>query len=244
MGTHAVEMKKDGYQPWTWTLRVTEAWTAQTFSFNPILSPAPTAKPDLVVTGISWDPASPAPGSAVTFSATIKNQGTVPTPAGVKHGVLFTVDDGAAGPGVWSDTYTDAIAPGAWVTVTANGGWAGATWKAVEGTHTVKAQVDDVDRIAESDETNNVRTEQITVAKSTTPTPTASVRFTSFPSGAAIYLDGKYVGTTPATISGITMGTHAVEMKKDGYQPWTWTLRVTEAWTAQTFSFNPILKHI
>ncbi len=196
------------------------------------------------MTGISWDPASPAPGSAVTFSATIKNQGTVPTPAGVKHGVLFTVDDGAAGPGVWSDTYTDAIAPGAWVTVTANGGWAGATWKAVEGTHTVKAQVDDVDRIAESDETNNVRTEQITVAKSTTPTPTASVRFTSFPSGAAIYLDGKYVGTTPATISGITMGTHAVEMKKDGYQPWTWTLRVTEAWTAQTFSFNPILKHI
>ncbi len=136
-------------------------------------SPAPSGKPDLVVTDISWDPANPASGSAVTLSATIKNQGSAPTPAGVKHGVLFTFDDGAAGPGVWSDTHTGSIAPGAWVTVTASGGSAGATWEAVAGTHTVKAHVDDVNRIAESDETNNVRTEQITVAKVIpTPTPT------------------------------------------------------------------------
>ena len=76
-------------------------------------------------------------------------------------------DTGAAGPGVWSDTYTRSIAPGAWVTLTANGGSAGAAWKAVEGTHTVKATVDDVNRIAEASETNNILTKSITVAKST-----------------------------------------------------------------------------
>ena len=138
-------------------------------------TPAPTGKPDLVVTDISWTPAKPASGDAVTMKATIKNQGDAPTPAGTKHGVIFTFDDGAAGPGVWSDTHTTSIAPGQWVTLTANGGSAGAAWKAVEGTHTVKATVDDVNRIAESNENNNLRTEQITVSKAgsgSTPTPT------------------------------------------------------------------------
>ncbi len=142
---------------------------------SPTPTPTPTVpdssgRPDLVVTDISWEPADPAPGSAVTLKATIKNQGTAPTPAGVKHGVLFTFDDGAAGPGVWSDTHTTAIAPGAWVTLTANGGSAGATWKAVAGTHTVKAHVDDVNRIPESDENNNVMAKQIAVGSQTTPT--------------------------------------------------------------------------
>ncbi|MGB4578446.1 MAG: CARDB domain-containing protein [Methanoculleus sp.] len=141
---------------------------------SPTPTPTPTVpdssgRPDLVVTDISWEPADPAPGSAVTLKATIKNQGTAPTPAGVKHGVLFTFDDGAAGSGVWSDTHTTAIAPGAWVTLTANGGSAGATWKAVAGTHTVKAHVDDVNRIPESDENNNVMTKQIAVGSQATP---------------------------------------------------------------------------
>ncbi|KAF5081923.1 hypothetical protein DSECCO2_105350 [anaerobic digester metagenome] len=138
-------------------------------------TPVPSGKPDLVVTDIAWTPANPAPGSAVTVKATIKNQGDAPTPAGTKHGVLFTFDDGAAGSGIWADAHTASIAPGEWVTLTANGGSAGATWKAVEGTHTVKAHVDDVNRIAESNEANNVRSEQIKVSKAAagpTPTPT------------------------------------------------------------------------
>ncbi|WP_156168467.1 CARDB domain-containing protein [Methanoculleus sediminis] len=140
---------------------------------TPTLTPTPAGKPDLVVTDISWEPASPAPGSAVTMKATIRNQGDAPTPAGTKHGVLFTFDDGAAGPGVWSDAHTASLAPGAWVTVTANGGSAGALWTAVEGAHTVQAHVDDVNRIVESNEANNVRTGQIMVMKSApTPTPT------------------------------------------------------------------------
>ncbi len=135
---------------------------------TPTPTPVPTGRPDLVVTDVSWVPASPVAGAAVTMKATIKNQGTAPTPAGTKHGVLFTFDDGAAGSGVWSDAHTGSLAPGASVTVTANGGSAGALWTAVEGAHTVKAYVDDVNRIAESNEANNVRLEEITVSKTAT----------------------------------------------------------------------------
>ncbi|WFN34418.1 PEGA domain-containing protein [Methanogenium sp. S4BF] len=40
----------------------------------------------------------------------------------------------------------------------------------------------------------------------------------SNPSGAAIYLDGAYYGTTPMTISGLTAGLHDLELTKAGYE--------------------------
>jgi hypothetical protein len=184
-------------------------------------TPASSGKPDLVVTDISWSPANPATGSAVTFSATIKNQGDAPTPAGTTHGVIVTFDDGAAGPGVWSDTYTKSIAPGEWVTVTATGGSAGATWKAVSGTHTVKATVDDVNRIAESNEANNVRTEQITVSKAgsvpATPAPTPTPT-TPAPSGKPdLVVTGiSWNPANPATGSAVTL---SATVKNQGSAP-------------------------
>ena len=95
------------------------------------------------------------------FRATIKNQGTAPTPAGVISGVAFLVDGRLT---VWSDTCTRSIPPGSWVTVTANGGPSGtAAWKATAGTHTIQAWVDDIDRMAETNEENNRRTTTLTL---------------------------------------------------------------------------------
>ena len=180
-------------------------------------TPIPTlsGKPDLVVTDISWAPANPVAGDAVTLSATIKNQGTDPTPAGTKHGVLFTFDDGSAGPGVWSDTHTASLAPGASVTVTANGGSSGALWTAVEGAHTVKAYVDDVNRIAESDENNNVMTEQIAVAGATTPTPTPT---TPVPSGKPdlVVTDISWAPANPVAGDAVTL---SATIKNQGTDP-------------------------
>src|SRR6185503_17987619 len=100
----------------------------------------------------SWTPANPKAGDVVTFSATVKNNGNGPTPAGVTIGVLFQVDGVNAN---WSDTFHDALAPGASRTLTANNGTHDtATWTAVVGTHPVSAYVDDVNRINESNETN------------------------------------------------------------------------------------------
>lgn len=121
--------------------------------------------PDLVVTDISWNPANPAPGNAVTFSATIKNRGSGATPAGVIHGVAFQIDGG--GTSLWSDTYTSSIPAGASVTLTVNGGTAGSVWNAVSGTHSILAWVDDVNRIPnEIDETNNQYTKNLTIGSS------------------------------------------------------------------------------
>lgn len=108
---------------------------------------------DLVVTNVSMTPANPAPGQAVTFNATIANFGKNTKPAGAINGVAFFVDGTKV---TWSDTNTQSLAPGQTVTLTANNGTAGvATWPATAGAHTVQAFVDDVNRIAEGDETNN-----------------------------------------------------------------------------------------
>ena len=126
-----------------------------------------SGQPDLIVTDVSWSPANPAPGNAVTFSATIKNQGTTPTPPGVIHGVLFSVD---GTPVTWSDNSTASLDPGASRTVTANGGPSGSsTWTATAGTHTILANVDDINRIAESNESNNTLSEAMTVGGGTPP---------------------------------------------------------------------------
>ncbi len=134
------------------------------------------AKPDLVVTAIGSSPAAPAPGTGTRFTATIKNAGTVATPAGTIAGVRFRVDGVSTS---FSDTQTAAIAPGASVTLTANGGTAqgpGGVWTATAGSHTIQAEVDDLNRIAEANETNNTLTSTLTVVGKPDLVVTASRR--------------------------------------------------------------------
>ncbi len=154
------------------TRTMTVSAAAPTLTPTPTATPTPSGNPDLVVTDVSWEPASPANGDTIVMKATIKNQGNAPTPAGTIHGVAFT-SDGNLGSKVWSDDFRTSIAPGEWVTVTANGGSAGATWDAVAGTYTIQAWVDDVDRMVEENEDNNILTRTMTVgAAAPTPTPT------------------------------------------------------------------------
>lgn len=108
---------------------------------------------DLTVSNIQWSPASPSPGTAVTFSATVKNEGTVATPAGTIVGVRFEVDGQLV---TWSDTSTASLAPGASRTVTANSGPSGsATWVTNGAVHRVAAWADDVNRMADVNRNNN-----------------------------------------------------------------------------------------
>ena len=107
-------------------------------------------------------------GTAVTFKAVVRNAGSAATPSGVIHGVGFRVDGRTV---TWSDTYVSSLAPGASVTLTANGGADGsATWTAEAGLHTVEAYVDDADRIVESNEDNNRRSTTLAVD----PAPTTA----------------------------------------------------------------------
>lgn len=109
--------------------------------------------PDVIVTSVGWTPNPAFANSNITFRATVKNQGTAPTPSGVVLGVGFSID---GGPNVsWSGSYTTSLAPGASVTLAADGGPTGSTWKATAGFHNFTATADDVNRFPESNENNN-----------------------------------------------------------------------------------------
>ena len=126
------------------------------------VSATPTnALPDVVVTAIRWTPANPAPGNSTVFSATVLNQGSGPTPGGVILGVGFSVDGTQV---AWSGGYSSALAPGASVVLTADGGPLGLNyWSATPGNHTVTANADDINRFAESDESNNLASTNLVV---------------------------------------------------------------------------------
>ncbi|MDQ6631821.1 MAG: phosphodiester glycosidase family protein, partial [Verrucomicrobiota bacterium] len=109
--------------------------------------------PDVIVTALNWVPINLVSGTRMVFRATVKNQGLGATPRGVILGVGFLID----GVGVsWTDTYTNSLAAGASITLTADGGPNGTNvWFATAGTHVLTATVDDVARFSESNETNN-----------------------------------------------------------------------------------------
>lgn len=54
----------------------------------------------------------------------------------------------------------------------------------------------------------------------------ATVEFWSSPAGAAIELDGKYIGSTPSTIT-VPAGEHTITMRKQDFGTWQKTMKVT-----------------
>jgi hypothetical protein len=124
-----------------------------------------TSLPDLVVKDVVVSKPSPVAGDALLFSAVVANVGTKATASGAVIRVAFSIDGTRVSV---SNTYKTALLPGASATLTANTGPTGsATWTATAGSHNLRAVVDAGNTIAESDETNNARTETLTVASST-----------------------------------------------------------------------------
>jgi len=112
-----------------------------------VTNAAPSALPDVVVTQVSY--------ANGIFKSTIKNQGTAATPAGKSVGVGYLVDGRGR---AWGD-YTESLAVGQSIVISSRSG----AYIIPSGTHTIAAHVDDVNRFAESDETNNRLSLQITV---------------------------------------------------------------------------------
>lgn len=127
------------------------------------------AAPDLSIVQITSSPANPVSGQPVTFSAVVKNSGSA-TRSGTIVGVAFYVNGTFVS---WSDRFNTSLAAGASVTLTANYGPTGSsTWAAKAGTFQVSAKVDDVNRIKESNETNNTLVRSLTVIATPVPSPT------------------------------------------------------------------------
>ncbi|MBC8060821.1 MAG: discoidin domain-containing protein [Clostridiaceae bacterium] len=108
------------------------------------VGPTTVQKSDLVVTDITWTPASPIEGTAVNFSAVVKNNGTAAGAAGI---LVFQVDGTQV---TASLNNTTSIAVGGTATISG-----GSSWTSVLGNHTIKAIVDNSNTTAEINETNN-----------------------------------------------------------------------------------------
>ncbi|WP_370690510.1 Ig-like domain-containing protein [Nitrosomonas sp.] len=106
-----------------------------------------TPLPDVVVTELSY-----ADG---IFTSTVMNQGTAATPAGKVIGVGYSVNGNFR---TWGNV-SGPLAAGASVTIGTKGG----PYVIPNGTHTIMADVDDVNRFVESNETNNQLSKLITV---------------------------------------------------------------------------------
>ncbi len=59
-----------------------------------------------------------------------------------------------------------------------------------------------------------------------------SIKVTSSPSGAYVYMDGKYRGQTPLTLTSVSAGKHAIELDLAGYYDWTSALSVSPGVTS------------
>ncbi len=130
-------------------------------------------KPDLLITNIRTVPPYPIPGQSVLFLATVKNQGSAASLAGVPIKVGFTLD---GTPISVSDDFTESIVPGGMALVCGNNGVGGTnTWTAGEvGTYMVAAQVDPENFTDECVETNNTLSGVVTVYQA--PLPNLALR--------------------------------------------------------------------
>ena len=119
---------------------------------------------DLIISGITWSPTNPAVGSSVTFTVTIKNQGS----GGALSSYVYYYIDGSK---VDSDSVS-SIPAGDTTTETFS-------WKAKAGSHSVKAVADAGNTVSESNEGNNDKT--VTFKASPTPTSTPKLTPSSTP---------------------------------------------------------------
>jgi hypothetical protein len=114
-----------------------------------------TPKPDLIVSDITWNPASPKGGDTMTFTVYIKNQGTADTSLWGSFDVPY---------------YIDSVELGSWTISNLEAGDTVSrqfTWTATRGSHTVKAYADHGGFIPEIDDGNNEKQKSFTVEAGT-----------------------------------------------------------------------------
>lgn len=60
-----------------------------------------------------------------------------------------------------------------------------------------------------------------------------SLTVDSRPAGARVFVDGKQMGTTPLQVGTVQAGEHAVRLERDGYRPWSRSVRVPGGGTSR-----------
>ena len=179
---------------------------------------------DASLTDIQWTPANPYSTQSVAVYGTIVNTGTVAIPSGSKL-EFYVWYDGIPAPGI-NHTLNSSLGVGQGLVLYANS----KTFTA--GNHIIKLRIKPY--FEDELSSNNERTETITVT--TPPNQTGSIAASSNPSAASLYIDSIYKGITPITVTGLSVGNHAVKFTKTGYLDYTTSAYVYAGQTTNVFA--------
>jgi hypothetical protein len=72
-------------------------------------------------------------------------------------------------------------------------------------------------------------------------TAKSTLQFTSSPSGAEVYINNQYRGSTPCTISNIETGDYTLEMRYPGYRTWSTGISVSSGTSNFYAALTPLL---
>lgn len=67
-----------------------------------------------------------------------------------------------------------------------------------------------------------------------------TLQFSSLPSGAQVYLDNQFQGTTPGSVTGVDPGNHTLEYRYTGYQTWHSVITVPSGQSSYFAALAPL----
>ena len=208
-GSYAVTAKVDEANT---VVELDDANNSFTGSTNLVVAPVSTS--DLLPGAVSWSPGNPSAGNTVTFSVSIKNQGSIASASG-SHGITLVVKD-ANGATVTTKTgsYSGTIAAGATTSPVSLG-----TWTAVNGKYTVTTTIAvDANELAVK-QANNTSTTSFFVGRGANmPYDMYEAEDGTVGGGAAIVGPNRIIGD----LAGEASGRRAVTLNSTGaYVQWT-----------------------
>jgi hypothetical protein len=226
-GYHLVALNKTGYQTWMEQVYI---WGGQTNNVLATLVPGN----DSGVTPTTTATTTPSPTATTTTSPT----------NGYASSATFGIYSTPANATVYIDSVYQGKTP---IVVT------GLT----QGFHTVKIQKTGYKTwettaygqigatttiftalVPGADATPTGNTTATATTATTIPTPSTPPHYgtlsvISFPTGAAVWIDGASKGLTPVNLAGTLVGNHTVKIEKTGYKTWQTVATVTEGNTTQ-----------
>ncbi|MEO6703561.1 MAG: CARDB domain-containing protein [Jatrophihabitantaceae bacterium] len=178
------------------------------------LTVAAVSSSDLLPVSISWSPTNPAAGNTVTFSAAIKNQGSIASASGAHGLTLNLIDSSGATVKTLTGSYTGAIASGATTAPVALG-----SWTAVNGNYTVKVSVAvDANELAVKQANNTVSQSFFVGRGAHLPYDMYEAEDGTVGGGAAVVGPNRTIGD----VAGEASGRKAVTLNSTGsYVQWT-----------------------
>ncbi|MDH3268247.1 MAG: glycoside hydrolase family 3 C-terminal domain-containing protein [Ignavibacteria bacterium] len=124
-----------------------------------------TPKSDLLITNLKYFPPYPSVGDEIVFLATVKNQGTSPSPSGTLHKVIFKVNGEEVSLAI---EFNESIPVGGMALISADTGLGGKnSWTAGPiGAYDIQAVIDPANIIGEWHEDNNSKSTSLRVIPS------------------------------------------------------------------------------